>query len=105
MTKEELIKNALPIEEWKRRHTKYIETGLKELEPYFDYKRFCNDYKAKADADVMKTIIVDAFNNDNYDIGEFEDQLARVLSIEYKKIFEYRTDLYWQEIARGEAAV
>lgn len=102
MTREDIVKNAIRNEEWKRNHEKYIKDGLNGMDGYFDYKRFFNDYKHKADTEVMETIIVDAFNNDNYVIGEFEDQVARVLGIEYNDVFNYRTNKYWDEVREIE---
>ncbi len=103
MTREDIIKDAVPFEEWKRSHEKYIKDGLDGMDGYFDYKRFFNDYKHKASVEVMESIIVDAFNDDNYQIGEFEDKVARILCIKYDDVFNYRTGKYWDEVAELDA--
>lgn len=99
MTKEQYLKDIIPHEEWLKKHYQYVEESLELLRPYFEVDRFINDYLGRASMVVLRNILVDAYQNYNYDLRELEDNLARLLSIPFVDVVEYRTPKFWEEIA------
>lgn len=98
MTKQEYLKGITPHEEWLKSHNKYIDETIKEMKDYFDVDRFIEDNMELASAVVILNILADAFNNNNYQLGELEDDIARFFSLPYENVVEYRTEKFWEEI-------
>lgn len=98
MTKEEFLKNISSHEEWLVSHNKYVENALTGFKPYFEVDRFIEDHKKLANEDVIKCHLADAYENNNYELGELEDYLARHFLIPYEDVVQYRTQKFWDEI-------
>ena len=99
MTKADFLKDIKSHEEWLKGHTKYVSEALAEMRPYFDVDRFIADTQGMANRTVVENILADTQMNFNYDLGEVENNLARLFSMPYEKIVEYRTEQFWKEIA------
>ena len=98
MTKEEYLKGIIPHDEWLKGHAKYVKNALIEMRKCFYVDRFINDYLEKADRNITECILADAFMNNNMELGELEDYIARLLCVPYEDIVEYRTEEFWDEI-------
>lgn len=98
MTKEEYLQGVMPHEEWLKIHYKYVDESLDLLRPYFEVDRFINDYLGRASMLVIRNILADTYHNNNYELGELENNLARLLCIPYEDVVEYRTERFWDEI-------
>lgn len=98
MTKEEYLKDIISHEEWLVQHKKYVQKALDKLKPYFEVDRFIEDYKEYANKQVIECILADSYENNNYDLGELENNIARILCIPYADVVEYRTKAFWDAI-------
>ena len=59
--------------------------------------KFIEDHKHIANEEVLKCHLADAYEENNYELGELENYLARHLLIPYKDVVEYRTQRFWDE--------
>ncbi|MBO4847172.1 MAG: hypothetical protein J5525_12880 [Lachnospiraceae bacterium] len=99
MTKEEYLKDITPHEEWIKSHEKYVADAIDELKDYFDVDKFITDHIERALSTILRNILADAYRNYNCDLGEFDNYVARLLSIPFEEVAEYRTERFWEEIA------
>lgn len=98
MTYEDLFNKELPHEVWLVEHVQYIQEEISKCNVYFDSEAFIQAHKKLASPDVLKNIIVDAYANNNYDTGEFENQIARMLNIPMSEVLSYRTERWHWEM-------
>ncbi len=105
MTKEEFLSDILSHDKWLKEHKLYVKEALKGLRPYFEVERFLDNYKTVASRYVLETILADAFMDNNYELGELENKLARLLCVPFADIVEYRTDLFWNEIKNKQGGL
>ncbi len=98
MTKADYLKDVMPHDKWLRKHKEYVANALKKMQEYFDCEGFIKSHEDRACREVIESILADSFENNNYQLGELESALARMLCIPYKEVAEYRTNKFWEEI-------
>ncbi len=99
MTKKEYLSDVIPYDVWICSHEEYVKKALCSMKAYFRVDDFVRNYKTCASETILKNILADSWENFNYQLGEFENNVARLISIPYEDVVEYRTDKFWEEIA------
>ena len=99
MTKEEYLSEVIPYDAWIYGHEEYVKEVLCSMREYFRVDDFVRNYKTRASETILKNILADSWENFNGQLGEFENNVARLTSIPYEDIIEYRTEKFWKEIA------
>lgn len=105
MTRQDYINDYIDAysgdhDEWLLEHKKYIEEGMAQLSEYFEADRFIEAYERVASKELLETLLVDAWYNNNYESGEFENHLARYMSAPIKNICTFRTEKFWDEVIK-----
>lgn len=98
MTKEEYLNMETPFEKWKTLYKKEIEETITKITPWFHCEQFIQEHLHIANEIVIKIILKDAFENYNYDDGEFEGYIAAKLCIPFSEVVRYRTKKFWDEL-------
>ena len=102
MTKEEYLSTIIPYDTWIHDHEKYVKRAFCDMKDYFRADDFVSNYKARASETILRNILADSWENFNGQLGEFENNVARLTCIPYEDIVEYRTEKFWKEVARSQ---
>lgn len=89
MTKKEFIESSYPFNEWLENHNKYVNETFKSMKPYFDIDGFLKYFSNKANEEVLKTLLTDAFNDYNDEPYERDDHLSRVLVVPITEVMKF----------------
>ena len=106
MSKEEFIKkyhtDDIEHDKWLLKHEAYLNECMDEIRPYFDCDSFVKDHTHIANELVIKKVLAEADNDNNFEYGEFEDYIATFLCIPLSEMTKYRTEKFWKEIESVE---
>lgn len=105
MTKEEYLKEYLTdtnYNTWLLKHEAYLNECMEEIRPWFDCDSFIKDHTHIANEMVIKKVLSEAFYDNNYENGEFEEHISVFLCIPLSKIAKYRTEQFWKETENAE---
>ena len=105
MTKEEYLKEYLTdtnYNTWLLKHKAYLNECMEEIRPWFDCDSFIKDHTHIANEMVIKKVLSEAFYDNNYERGEFEEHISVFLCIPLSEIAKYRTEQFWKETENAE---
>ena len=75
------------------------------MSEFFDVMGFIDKYRNRVCKDIAKTILYDAWRDNNYTLGEMDDYIARMFYLPYEAVVEFRTKKFWDEIREVKVCI